>query len=95
MDPSGEPDIVLDCRSLKEPPTEQFDAVYFSHNLEHYPRHNVPKVLTGFLNVLKAGGFAQIRVPDLGELIRGEAQNGMELDQVLYVSPMGPIPRWM
>ena len=91
IDPQGAPDIVLDGRRLGELATGQFDAIYCSHNLEHYFRHDVPKVLAGFFHVLKPGGFAQIRVPDLTELMRRVVQGKIDLEETLYVSPAGPI----
>ena len=91
IDPQGAPDIVLDGRRLGELATGQFDAIYCSHNLEHYFRHDVPKVLAGFFHVLKPGGFAQIRVPDLTELMRRVVQGKLDLEETLYVSPAGPI----
>jgi SAM-dependent methyltransferase len=91
IDPAGKPDIILDGRKIIGLPPEQFDAVYCSHNLEHYFRHDVPKVLEGFFHVLKPGGFAQIRVPDLVELMRTTIQKNIDLEEMLYVSPMGPI----
>ena len=91
IDPQGAPDIVLDGRRLGELAAAQFDAIYCSHNLEHYFRHDVPKVLGGFFHVLKPGGFAQIRVPDLTELMRRVVQGKIDLEETLYVSPAGPI----
>jgi SAM-dependent methyltransferase len=91
IDPQGAPDIVLDGRQLGELAPAQFDAIYCSHNLEHYFRHDVPKVLGGFFHVLKPGGFAQIRVPDLTELMRRVVQGKIDLEETLYVSPAGPI----
>lgn len=91
IDPTGYPDIVLDGRKLNELPAAGYDAIYCSHNLEHYFRHDVPKVLQGFWHVLKPGGFAQIRVPDLMELMRKVLQGNMDLEDTLYVSPAGPI----
>ena len=91
IDPQGAPDIVLDGRRLGELAPGQFDAIYCSHNLEHYFRHDVPKVLAGFFHVLKPGGFAQIRVPDLPELMRRVVQDKIDLEETLYVSPAGPI----
>jgi SAM-dependent methyltransferase len=82
---------VLDGRQLGELAAAQFDAIYCSHNLEHYFRHDVPKVLGGFFHVLKPGGFAQIRVPDLAELMRRVVQGKIDLEETLYVSPAGPI----
>jgi len=91
IDPKGSPDIVCDARKLMTLEGGQFDAVYCSHNLEHYYRHDVPKVLAGFLHVLKDGGFAQILVPDISEVMRVTIERGLDIDDVLYQSPAGPI----
>lgn len=91
IDPAGSPDIVCDARELETLDAGSFDAVYCSHNLEHYFRHDVPRVLAGFLHVLRDGGFAHIRVPDIGEVMRAALDRGLDIDDVLYESPMGPI----
>lgn len=91
IDPKGKPDIVCDARQLSQLPPATFDAVYCSHNLEHYYRHDVPKVLAGFSHVLKAGGFAHIIVPDIGEVMRIAVQKKIDIDDVLYQSALGPI----
>jgi hypothetical protein len=91
IDPKGEPDIVCDARTLSDLPPASYDSVYCSHNLEHYFAHEVPLVLKGFSHVLKADGFAFIRVPDMGELMSVVAKHGLDIDDVLYHSPMGPI----
>jgi len=91
IDPSGKPDIVCDARKLTTLEAGAFDAVYCSHNLEHYYRHDVPKVLAGFLHVLKEGGFAQIRVPDLNAVMKATLDGGLDVEDVLYESPAGPI----
>lgn len=91
IDPKFGPDIVCDARELRTLEPSQFDAIYCSHNLEHYYRHDVPRVLAGFLHVLKDGGFAHIRVPDLNEVMRLKAERGLDLEDVLYQSPAGPI----
>jgi SAM-dependent methyltransferase len=91
IDPRGKPDIVCDARELASLPGAQFEAVYCSHNLEHYHRHEVPRVLAGFLHVLKPGGFAHVRVPDMEELMRTVVEKNLDIDDVLYVSPAGPI----
>jgi hypothetical protein len=84
-------DVALDARQLSTLDPEQFDAVYCSHNLEHYYPHDVPKVLGGFLHVLKPEGYAEIRVPDLTSVLATVVKNRMELDDVLYTSSAGPI----
>jgi ubiquinone/menaquinone biosynthesis C-methylase UbiE len=91
IDPKGLPDIVCDARKLTALEASQFDAVYCSHNLEHYYRHDVPRVLAGFLHVLKDGGFAHILVPDINEVMRVTIERGLDIDDVLYQSSAGPI----
>lgn len=91
IDPKGNPDIVCDARNLTTLPANSYDAIYCSHNLEHYYRHEVPAVLGGFLHVLKDNGFAHIRVPDIGALTRAMVENKLDLDDVLYQMPIGPI----
>jgi len=51
----------------------------------------VPKVLAGFLHVLKPGGFAQVRVPDIAEVMRLANEKSLDLEDVLYQSAAGPI----
>jgi hypothetical protein len=65
--------------------------VYCSHNLEHYFRHEVPVVLAGFQHVLKDDGFAHVRVPDIGEVMRVAVERKLDIGDVLYQSPAGPI----
>jgi len=92
VDPKAAPDILLDARALGRLPAGQFDAVYCSHNLEHYPEHEVARVLAGFAHVLKAPqGFVEIRVPDVHAIAVEIATRGRELDDTLYTSPAGPI----
>src|SRR6185295_1107128 len=93
IDPKGEPDIVCDARELAKLPGGQFDVVYCAHNLEHYYRHDVPKVLAGFLHVLRDGGFADIRVPDIRAAVRASVERGLEPEDVLYESGGGPVTR--
>jgi SAM-dependent methyltransferase len=91
IDPTGNPDIVCDARNLTDLPPATFDCVYCSHNLEHYFAHDVVKVLTGFIHVLKEDGFACIRVPDIGMVMQTVVRDGLDIDDVLYQSGVGPI----
>jgi hypothetical protein len=91
IDPRGKPDIVCDARELSRLPGSEYDAVYCSHNLKHYYRHDGIKVLGGFQHVLKEDGFAHIRVPDIGKLMRVVVQKNLDIDDFLYQSPAGPI----
>lgn len=91
IDASAKPDIVCDARELTRLPASQYDAVYCSHNLEHYYHHEVPKVLAGFLHVMAADGFAHIRVPDLNAVMREMVEKNLDIEDVLYVARAGPI----
>ncbi len=91
IDPIGLPDFVCDARDLSALGSQSMDAVYCSHNLEHYYAHDVPKVLNGFLHVLKTGGWAHIRVPDLAAVMRQVVEKGLDVDDALYTSQAGPI----
>ena len=89
VDKTVKPDVLADARSLHTLDADQYDAVYCSHNLEHYFAHDVTKVLAGFRHVLKQGGFAEIRVPDTKALMRHMVENDIELDEVLYNTQAG------
>ncbi len=91
IDPAGSPDIVCDARELGSLRAGQFDSVYCAHNLEHYYRHDVPRVLAGFQHVLKEGGFAHIRVPDIHAVMKATIERGLDIEDVLYESDLGPI----
>jgi SAM-dependent methyltransferase len=91
IDPASEADLVCDARELHTLTPSQFDAVYCSHNLEHYFPHDVKRVLNGFMHVLRPGGFAEIRVPDIEAVMREMMQKGLDIEDVLYHVPSGPI----
>jgi hypothetical protein len=85
------PDIVCDARQLTSLPGAQFDAVYCSHNFEHYYPHDGREVLRGFLHVLRSDGFAEIRVPDLQSVMQKVIDAKLDVEDTLYVSAAGPI----
>ena len=91
IDPAGKPDIVCDARNMYDLPGASFDAIYCSHNLEHYFLHDAIDVVLGFLHVLRDDGFIEVRVPDIGELMRLVAQNNWDISDTVYISMAGPI----
>lgn len=91
IDPRGGAEIVCDARNLLNLGEEQFDAVYCSHNLEHYFQHEVRDVLRGFVHVLRNTGFAEIHVPDMPAVFRTMLEREMDLEDVLYQAAAGPI----
>jgi ubiquinone/menaquinone biosynthesis C-methylase UbiE len=70
-------------------PSGKYDAVYCSHTLEHFYRHEVPAVFKGFQHVLKPTGFAHVAVPDIEALFK--SVRGKDIDDVWYVASGGPI----
>jgi SAM-dependent methyltransferase len=91
IDPKGNPDIVCDARNLEQIMGNEYDSIYCSHNLEHYYSHDVLKVLRGFHHVLKSDGFIHITVPDIQAVMLHVIENNMDINDILYQSPMGPI----
>lgn len=91
IDARSSPDIVHDARQLGSLPTAQYDAVYCSHNLEHYYPHDVPKVLAGFRHVLRGDGFVHILVPDIASVMRIVVEKNLDIAEVLYQSQTGPV----
>ena len=91
IDPRNNPDVVCDARKLATRPAGEFDAIYCSHNLEHYWRHDLPDVLTGFLHVLRPEGFVEAIVPDMKAVFEEMLKRGLDIDDTVYVSPAGPI----
>ena len=60
IDPDTEPDILSDAREMVNLPPSVYDAIYCSHCLEHFYKHDVPRVLKGFLHVLNDEGRAEL-----------------------------------
>jgi len=91
IDPKTSADVLCDARELHTRPAGEFDSVHCSHNLEHYFSHDVRRVLGGFRHVLTTHGFVYLRVPDIGQVAHAMATRHLDIDDVLYVSPAGPI----
>ena len=94
IDPSSDADIFCDSRCMVDQlPGHKgdFDAVYCSHNLEPYYRHDIPKVLAGLKFVLKDDGFIEIRVPNMRYIFEKIVKEGLDIDAVMYESDAGPI----
>lgn len=88
IDPNCKPDIVCDARWLSTVKA-RYDAVYCSHNIEHYYKHEVRDVLTGMLRVLKPNGFAHLTCPDINAVFA--AVKGRDIDETWYKAAGGPI----
>ena len=85
IDPAVDPDICCDARVLADQVTaEKYDAIYCSHNMEHYYAYDVPRVLAGFRSVLKVGGFVDISVPDVRALMQAMLASNLDINDVWY-----------
>jgi predicted SAM-dependent methyltransferase len=92
IDPNSGADVICSALEIPERLAEKgYDAVYCSHNLEHYYRHDIPKVLAGFIHVLEDDGFIQIKVPNMTAVFEAVVKDGKDIGDVLYASPAGPI----
>ena len=91
INPDCQPDLCMDGKDLITYDAMQFDAVLCSHNLEHYYRHDVAQVLAGFLHVLKDGGHADIRVPNIMGLFSAMARGQLDIDDVWYRAGGSPV----
>ena len=83
-------DIVADARDMPSVPSGRFDAVYFSHCLEHFDPWEATKVLRELARVLKTGGVLEVHVPNVLEVCRQVAA-GRPIDGALYGSAAGLI----
>ena len=50
-------------------PNDQFDVVYHSQVLEHFPKEKAPSFVRECLRVLKPGGVMRVVVPDLENIV--------------------------
>jgi hypothetical protein len=89
IDPDVHPDYIASITDMRVISDARVDAVYSSHNIEHLYPHEVPLALREMCRVIKPYGLAFIKVPDLQEVARYVADG--KLDDMLYMSPMGPI----
>lgn len=86
IDPNVNPDICMDALILAKAVDYKgkYDAVYCSHNLEHFYKHQVQTVLAGFLHVLNDDGFVEIGVPNLQHLMQTLVGGSLDVDDVWY-----------
>lgn len=91
IDPQVKPDVLCDAREMRRLKATEYDAVYCSHTLEHFHRHEVPVVLAGFHRVLRPQGFAHIIVPDMNQVFKALVEGRKDINDTWYTSAGGPI----
>ena len=70
VQPTGPGVILHDLRRILPYANGEFDAVYHSHILEHFPKRYAPMLLRECYRVLKVGGIIRVVVPDLEGIAR-------------------------
>jgi predicted SAM-dependent methyltransferase len=50
-------------------PNDQFNVIYHSHVLEHFPKEKAPDFIRECFRVLKPGGIMRVVVPDLENIV--------------------------
>lgn len=92
IDPNVNPDVCCDAKQMtKHVKPATYDAVFCSHNLEHFYKHEVPTVLNGFLHVLKPRGFVQIAVPNMMAVFEALVHGAKDIDDTWYKAGENPI----
>ena len=91
IDPAVNPDICCDALELvnEDLHAGKYEAVYCSHNLEHFYAHQVLTVLFGFKAALKEGGFVDISVPNVKGLMQAMLQGNLDINDVWYRTGQG------
>jgi SAM-dependent methyltransferase len=91
IDPNIGADIVCDAKRMRTLAASKYDAVFCSHNLEHFAKHEIPEVLAGMLHVLKPTGFANIVVPNIEVAIKAMVAGGHDIGDLYYMAGPNPI----
>lgn len=89
IEPGVKPDVVASITDMSMVPSDSFDAVFSSHNIEHLFPHEVALAVREFARVLVSDGFVLILCPDLQSV--GELIAEGKLHETLYEAPAGPI----
>ena len=71
MDMNSNSPYVISHNILKKIPfhSNQFDVIYNSHVLEHFPKEKVSNFVRECFRVLKPGGIMRVSVPDLENIV--------------------------
>lgn len=89
IDPDVKPDVISSITDMSSIDSNQFDAVFSSHNIEHLFPHEVPIALKEMHRVLNDTGYLIITCPDIQPVCKEVAKGN--LVNPLYQSTMGPI----
>lgn len=89
IDPGAKPDILASISYMGVVQSDDYDAVFSAHNIEHFYPHEVQAALKEFLRVLKPSGFLVVTCPDLEATCESVVRHGLMAP--LYDSPMGKV----
>lgn len=68
-----------------------YDAVFCSQLLKNHSLYDGGLILHGIRHLLKPGGFLHLKLPDVLVLMQQLVKNGHDLEDVAYISGLGPI----
>lgn len=84
------PDIAVDLNDLDGAiDADVADLVFCSHVIEHFHDHEIDGFLAQILRLLKPGGAAIFKTPDLAQVMR--LLDEEDLEKTLYTAPAGDI----
>lgn len=76
---------------LTELPAATYDAVYYSHQLNHFSLYQAGLILHGVRHMLTPGGFLHLKVIDVMAIIHQLSEKNHDLEDIAYLSAAGPI----
>ena len=89
--PPAKPDVAVDIRELASLPAASYDAVYCAQVLQTCYAHDVRRVIDGFKHVVRPDGFVEIRVPDVGAIMRVAVEKKLDMESPRYKSAGWPV----
>jgi len=93
IEPTHEPDLLMDALDVGDLAGEDYDAAYASHLIEHIYIWQLEQFLGGVHRALGPDGFLELRVPDAMAAVRVAARAGT-LDARCYESSPGWVTAW-
>lgn len=92
--PAAKPDVALSLRNLKDHPGGQYDAVYCAYALQTCYAQELGGRRLGIRYLVRPEGFVDIRVPDVGAIMRVVVERRLDLEDALYNSQSGSVSVW-
>lgn len=89
IDENVKPDICCDALELNRYVKTTYDAIYCSHTIEHFYKHDIKKLLANFHNALNEHGFVEIHTPNFSNMMAEMLNRNLDIDDVWYRTAAG------